>query len=473
MKQKQIKWYFLFFAVLLVFIWIMHFNGLYGQDSYEYLRYTKCIKEFIETGKNPGDYFWPMLYPIMGACFSFIFPLPFALQFLSILSLALAGIFLQKLLCLLFQVEKDVIYPYLFLFFLLSPYILRSSLVVMSDSLAVFCITASVYCFEQYKRILSPGYFLALVFFSAMAVLTRYAAFVILLPFVVAVLVVFFKNFKTSLLFAALGIVFLLLLPHIIIKKHDLLGFIHHEWVGTWSAVNLFHRDFHTSNGYASYTFDNGIYTFFNVIHPAYCFAGIVFLFFLPYRKLKSTGALIYILSFLMYALFIAGIPFQNMRFLLLSFPLVLVILFPGYRAIRQLLENKKVWKYTVWAIVIIQILLFARVFLPFYKDNKVEKAIAEKMLPYPDKTVYTFSIDGALKSYGFTGKIVNMYLIKLDTVQKIDTAGLVLFNPGQFSEIWKDKNPMLNWNFFNAQYRLVKLEDMPDGWSLYRVLCK
>ena len=89
-------------------------------------------------------------------------------------------------------------------------------------------------------------------------------------------------------------------------------------------------------------------------------------------------------------------------------------------------------------------------------------------MLRYSGRTLYTFSIDGALKSYGYTGKIINMWSTKIDTLPKTDSALLVLLNPGQYTEVWNNGKPKENWDFLRKEYAMIKLVDMPDGWVLY-----
>ncbi len=471
MKQGKLYWYFIFLLLILAFICLMKFNGLYGQDSYEYLRYTKCIKEFIKTGINPGDYFWPILYPIIGACFSLLFPLPFALQLISILSLVVSVIYLEKLLILLFKTEQGTARIYLFLFFLLSPYMLRGSLVVMADSLTILCLISGTYYFEKYRRTHAGKYFLLVVSLFTAAICTRYAAFVVIFPFAITATFIFFRNFKLKTLPLSIGAILLLCIPHLFIRSHSPLSFIHHEWYDSWSPLNLFRRQFNTSNGYSSYFFYNICYAFFNVVHPAFCFAGIILLVAslrIRYSKLKSFKLTPYIISILLYAFFMAGIPFQDMRYLLLTFPFILLILFPGYEYISSFLKKKNIRQCIMVGVVLIQLALFCRAFIPFYRYNKTEKYIATSMLHYSGRTLCTFSIDGALKSYGYTGKIINLWSTKLDTMPKADSSLLVLFNTGQFSAVWENGNPIKNWDFLHKQYDMIKLEDMPDGWVLY-----
>jgi hypothetical protein len=97
-----------------------------------------------------------------------------------------------------------------------------------------------------------------------------------------------------------------------------------------------------------------------------------------------------------------------------------------------------------------------------------MEKQISEEVLKYNNSTLYTFSIDAAVLHYGYQGKIINMWEVKVDTFPAIHEDALVLFNEKQFSEIWKNRNPMINWYYLKAKYKLTKLSDLPDNWELY-----
>jgi hypothetical protein len=49
--------------LLMLILRIVGFDGLYGQDSYEYLRYATAIHYYRPDGSHPGIYFWPVLFP--------------------------------------------------------------------------------------------------------------------------------------------------------------------------------------------------------------------------------------------------------------------------------------------------------------------------------------------------------------------------------------------------------------------------
>ncbi|HXB12099.1 MAG TPA: hypothetical protein VNZ45_08955 [Bacteroidia bacterium] len=341
----------------------------------------------------------------------------------------------------------------------------------MSDSLSILCIAAAWYYFEKYRRELSANYLLAFTFFFASAIATRYASIIVLIVPAILITILFLKNFKLSSFILAVIISISLFTPHFLIRGHNSVAFINHEWINRWAPANFFQNHFDTPDGSSSYTFYNLFYSFYNLFHPAFCFAGILFLVTLwgKGKQIKETRLAAILISVLLYAIFLAGIPFQNLRFLLLSLPLVLVIMFPGYIRICEYLTTRKLLKYALAAAIILQLAFFCRVFIPFYNDNKTERQVANRMLQYQNATVYTFSIDGALRGYGFKGNIINMSTVRIDTLKVCDTNSLVLFNTKQFSEQWKDKNPMINWEYLTKKSKLVTLESLPDGWVLYQ----
>jgi len=471
---EEYRLYLLLFFLMICFTFITGFNGLYGQDSYEYLRFTNALIEFAKHGINPGKDYWPVSYPICGIIFSAVFKPLFALQFISIISLILSGIYLEKILKILYKEETGIIRLFVFAFFLLSPYLLRASLTVMADSLCLLFITTASYCFIRYKEEKQGRFFIGFIILTTSAIATRYAAFVVLTAPVICAAYYFIRKFHIkSFLIASLAST-LILLPYILIHKSSSSDFLN-LWLQDWSFKNFLHSDFSTADGHESYTFPNIVFCLFNLFHPAYCYAGIVFLAASLKAFLKKeilTIPWIFIMSLVIYAFFLAGLPFQDLRHLILSFPFVLLLFFPGYIAIYNLLKTMKpliikpLWVFCM----IIQLAFFTRVFIPFYHYNKIEKQISGEVIKHGSPTLYTFSIDAAVQCYGFKGRIINMWEVRVDTLPVIQEDALVLFNEKQFSEVWKNKNPMLNWEYLKAKYQLIKDTNLPDDWELYSI---
>ena len=250
LKLSQINPSIYLFIFPLIFIFISRligFDGLYGQDSYEYLRYTKAIRNFILKGEHPGDYFWPVYYPIAGALTSLLTSkAAFALQLISILSFGLSAIYLNKLLSLLFVKRKYTI-SYILLFFILSPFVLKNALVIMSDMLSLLFLILSIFYFVKYKENEKVKSYYCIAVFSFLAVMTRYACAVIMLPFIVSASFTFLKKVKNykhiPFLLILIGFLFL---PHYYIRFQNTTSFLNHQWLQSWSFINFFKSNFST-----------------------------------------------------------------------------------------------------------------------------------------------------------------------------------------------------------------------------------
>jgi hypothetical protein len=88
---------------------ILGFDGLYGQDSYEYLRYSIEIKKFFLTGIHPGHSYWTAGFPILAALFSFLFPANLSIQLVSFLSLYGVLYFTWRLIMLLYKEHSNAL----------------------------------------------------------------------------------------------------------------------------------------------------------------------------------------------------------------------------------------------------------------------------------------------------------------------------------------------------------------------------
>ena len=164
------------FIIPFLFIFILRiagFDGLYGQDSYEYLRYTNAIQEYITTGTHPGNYFWPVLYPTSGSLLGFVFGTALALQLISCLSFSIACVYILKTIRLLYPTAQFRFF-YVLIFAIFCPFLLKMGIIVMSDALTlVFVVLAFYFFFKSYYKNTS----LAPIFiFATCALMTRYAS---------------------------------------------------------------------------------------------------------------------------------------------------------------------------------------------------------------------------------------------------------------------------------------------------------
>lgn len=467
--RRYHEYYFaaLILILLLLLRLLSNFNGLYGQDSHEYYRYALRWKEFLNGGAHPGNYFWPMHYPVYGALLMLLIPgIALAQQFISMLSMALLLLYAARLIRRYSsRADMGTVYGYLFLAGFLSPFLFQSAFLVMSDMLAAFLTTAAMYHLLKYREDRAGGDFLCGVFFCLSAVNTRYPAGVVLLVPAVLAAGVFFRHFRGRQLLYALLIFFVCLLPHFYIRGSGSGDFLAHDGLLTWSPQNWFMHSFVTADGKASYLMPNLLYSFSNWFYPGFICIGALLLLWVQKRDLRPAGGAL-LLPLLLYSLLLAGIPYQNMRYQLLTFPLVLVLLFPAFQRLREkFLKVRAVMLLAAAGLILIQGGLIYKYSHRIYQSNQIEKQIARALLAYPGRPLYTFWIDGALRSYGVTNPITNLWQERLTSLAP---EALVLFNEPQFREQWADKNPMVNWRFIQRNYNLQQVESLAGGWKLF-----
>ncbi len=455
-------------VVLFLMVYLFFgFDGLYGQDSYEYLRYSKSLHLFFRIDRNPDTFFWPLYYPLLGALISFIISnTALSLQLISVMSVGISAVYLNKILELIYS-RKNYSILYVTLFFFMSPMVFKTGVLVMSDMLATcFVIGTGYYSIKYIKDQKLVSIYLATIF-GVSAVMTRYASVVIIFPFGIYILYYLFKRRNHIVhLFTILILILILLFPHIYFKNHNFSEFLNHKWLQEWSFLNFFKRSFTTVDGYAVYSLPNILYAFSNVFHPKYLILGLLFL--IGFFKKKTFFKLqnIFIFSVLLYALFLAGIPFQNSRFLMLSFPFILVILFPVFDIfINKIHSRKKV--LIILSIVLLQMVIGIEGLKSVLERNYFERKIVTLIKNYQNNTLYSFDLDIALKGRGLKFDYQNLWVEEYVYFRE---DALLLFHPTKFQKQWKDKNPIKNWDNLQQKYNLELLEKLPEGWELYKI---
>jgi hypothetical protein len=452
-----------------LFAGLTGFNGLYGQDSFEYLRYSRSLHSFMAEGIPPGIFFWPVVYPLSGALLSFLLSDTLSLQLISLVCYGFTGWFILRILLQINPGSPRLLKVYVVLFFFLSPFVLRYAMTVMSELMAFCLISAALYAYFMFFVDRHPKYFFWMVSAAVAAGFTRYPAFIILAPPLVHALILFLRKFHPVyfvLTVAAAGILLVAELS------------LHGRWAGSvfgqphfagWSVMNFFRTTFETSDGHLEYKLPNILYVFTNLVHPGFIFAGAVLLLMLRKADAGSLFFKILLGSFFLYSLFLAGLTFQNDRVLLLTFPLVIILFSYPFIRLSSIIARLH-GSYIVLIILLavcIQTGLFYRAFLPFYKNSRTAKILAEEVKRYPGRVVYTFNAEQALKAYGVGNPVISMYPDKLDTFR---INSLVLFNPDGSAGQWSGYNPMMNWEKLNTAYHLKKLKTLPDGWLLCEI---
>jgi hypothetical protein len=456
-------------AFLLVFNLVFGFNGLYGQDAFEYLRYSRELHAYLSGGPLPGHFYWPILYPLSGALLSFFMPDIFALQLVSTLSFGLSLFFLQKILFKLFPGKRAGANVYLILFYGLSPFILRYASVAMAESLCILFLSAFFYHYLLFKEEADKKNFIILMGYAAAALNTRYASIVILAIPLVDAFSLYTRKFEPLRFILAILLSAVIFIPGLLLKLPLSKDISDQIIVPHWSFGNMFHHAFHSTDGYQSYMLPNIIYVFSVLVYPGFIFAGLPLLFFLRKPFILRPFILVNLLTILLYILFIAGFPFQNDRVLLLCFPCVIIFLSGAFLRSSESLSMHSMWLPVSLAVVVVllQAGLFYRAYLPFYRGSSAIREIASKMKAYPGKTIYTFNIDQGLKAYEVKNEIINLWSAR---IKNFSPGALVLINSHDTSMQWEDMNPGINWETLIKEDKLSFLENLPEDWNLYEI---
>lgn len=339
----------------------------------------------------------------------------------------------------------------------------------MSESLAMALIMGFFYFYLLFIDNINYKHLLLLVFFGCAAINTRYAAFIVLLIPGIHVFYLFIRNFRLKYMVYSLLIILLVFLPNFYLHLYQPGSVFGRSQFSYWSFLHYFQRSFTTTDGFLSYKAPNIIYVFSNLVYPGFIFIGAVLMILFKIKTINSSFMKSIAATILLYALFLAGLTFQNDRVLILTFPCVLLLFSGTYVEMSERLKKIKASYFNIMVIlvIIIQLALFYRAYRPFYENNKTIRTVATQMLLYPDKRIYTFNIDQALKAYGIKNEIVNLWDKKLTDFKP---ESLVLFNYLNSREQWKGMNPMLNWEEMNRAHHLKLKENLPGGWVLYEI---
>ena len=462
--------------LLLIVVAILYgFNGLYGQDAHEYLRMSRELHDVFSGGREMSDSIFPILFPFMGFLLSKIIPNDvIALQAVSMISFSVAFYFIVKIIGLLYENKPRTVW-YTGLFLAVSPYVFRFGLLSMSDMLCLMLIVLALYSMVSFILRKKKYHAVLALFFCSAALATRYAVSPIVIPLMIVtgIIMIRRKDWRNLFLAALCAVVPLLpdwfLRHRLLFLKFDdgrfSVGYGSNAYA--WSPLNFFRSDFINVDGVQHYDQWNIVYAFFNIIHPAFLFTGVVFLFFIRKSDWETGLSKLFISIILLYALFLAGLPYQSNRYLLQSFPLVIIFLYPAFiRMSERLFRRRSVVIAAVVSTVLLQAALFIYSFQSVHELNQTEKHISAIVKKYDPPVVYTTSITPALQSYG----VKNTKDLFMERISSVEPGSYLLFNETQFSEHFEGKKPMMNYDFIRSHYHLILVDSMFDGWKLFRV---
>ncbi len=466
-----INWlnYFLPLLIFGVLYGLFDFNGLFGQDAHLYHHYGQIFRDSLGQLTLVGDITKPVgvAYPFYGALFSLGVGLPLALQLLSLGGLLLAIFFFQRILGLLYPENKQRIALYAFICLLVSPYVLRLSYLVKTDLFCLAMVLGGFYYALRYWRDLK-GMDLGLsVLFIVTAFLGRYVAAILLIIPVLYSVYQCLKNQKWGHLLIGLGGIALAALPHYWVYGNNILGFMNVGYGPTWDLAHFFQSSFSEDIGQVKYDHINLIFILKNIWHPAYFLLGPLLLLFIRQVDYKPKESKLILGMLVLYAFYLGGISFQNLRYLSLSFPFILIFCFPAFG--RLLDYTKKVaWaKYLLIPLVLIQLALFTYLIRQNIGAMQKEQKLVTRINEISQgATVYNVGLEGPLWSYGEQA-VISLWDQEITSFEK---DAYLVDHPLLLERLLKTDVLENNYALLKEQYDLEKLEELPTGWIIYQI---
>lgn len=463
------------------------FDGLYGQDAYAYYDFVHELRNAVNEGRTPGAFFWPLGYPILLLVALTLFGDHIAVaQGLN----ALLGAVLPPLVYILARAiglrRTGALVAGLLM--AICGQALQSSLVIMSDIPALFWATASAVSLIRYwKHPRQSSRWLALsIILLSIASITRWSYLILFIPWGISVGILWKGHIHWKAI--ALGLISLLavLAPQLVYSRITASPGLSHEWAANWSLSHAFEREFTNIDGHFFYEQINAVY-YAQAIHGLYFMPPFLSVF-IPFGLLKRPPGWIAILGGWMVLpyLFLCGIPYQNIRFILIVFPPVALLVGAGIETVIRWMEKVKIRQYpfptvlaTLAALVIVaygagQTLTTAQESVrTFIERQQADKAVAQWISHYipGGSNVYTFGLTLTLKHY------TNLMVFELyyETPETLKTRWLpgqgdyLLLNLWDITYQWAGREPDIAYHWLSDQRGLTRLGQY-GNYTLFRI---
>lgn len=289
----------------------------------------------------------------------------------------------------------------------------------MSDMPALFWASLAIYFLLIYLEKRQTKFLFLLGFAIVFSMLTRYVYGLSLVVVSIVLLVhhVSFRKFMFEIIFLTL-IIFLLSIPQLILNLKTLHASLYHPWLQNWNLTNFWITDRTTADGHLYVKVPNLVYYLsspfrwsdFTPIGFAIFAAGIA----TSFQAKFSLVSKIMIVWFLVFYLFLCGIPIQNPRFAL---SLYLPIFYFHFEFFRYIFASK--FRLPAIGLTILLIL-----FKGFSSGNFLLRSIQEKNVMYSDAKEFLNSVPP--NSLIITWDFFEAYHIyfptqPLETIHKID----------------------------------------------------
>jgi 4-amino-4-deoxy-L-arabinose transferase-like glycosyltransferase len=442
-------------------------DGLYGQDGFAYYDFAQDILYFMETFNPPPPFFWSVGYPMQLTIGFSMFGVSESVALgVSIGMGALIPVLVYGL-----AIQFKLRSPYAFLAGLLMAFsgqALQSSLVIMSDVPALFWATLSMLALLRYTESSKRRWLILCAFSVSFACLSRWIYLILPPLYLIAVLRTWKRHIRW--IDGLLAIIFGLIpaIPQIAYNQINPTPLLNHSWVEGWSPLNAIRQHFTNIDGMFHYEKINALFYAYPVYDLSYLsqlLTIFVFIGCIALVRQRQWRMTILLLGWLILPfLFLVGIPYQNIRFALIIFPAVAILMGYGLQAIISIQHSIR-W---VFVVLCLSGLLHTAINGFDYANSFVEHHQSEKEIitwldgKIPDNaTLYTFGSTLTLEHYT-DYSIIEIFYESPNTLKQRWFKGrtdYLLLNIWQIENQWQGRNPQANYHWFRDERGLTIID--------------
>jgi hypothetical protein len=463
------------------------FDGLYGQDAYAYYDFAGELRAAANQGRAPGHFFWPLGYPAVLAAAQTLFGTqPATAQTLNVIM----GALLAPLVYVLARQIGSGIFGGLVAAVLMGicGQAIQSSLVTMADIPALFWATLSAVLLWRYiNHFVETGHYASLAMsalFLALACVSRWLYLALLIPWAIVLLLAWKGRIRWRASLVALAAALTIFLPQLAYSRTNPYPVLNHAWVEGWSPANIVSQVFNNVDGHFEYANINALYyakPFYDAYYLSPVFTPFLLLGLWHLLRQKQVAALVMLVTWVLLPyLFLAGIPYQNIRFPLIVFPAVAILAGCGFEYAAQLIGRFIRPRYA-YALLSVLILFGAGYsldvgthtindFIARQQEDKQVAAWAGERVP-DGATIYTFGLTLTLQHYTSLN-VHELFYETPATLQQKWTPGqpdYLLLNIWNIENQWVGLDPQLDYHWLRDTRGLIRL-GKNGYYTLYRI---
>ncbi|MCC7449533.1 MAG: glycosyltransferase family 39 protein [Anaerolineae bacterium] len=466
----------------------LRFDGLYGQDPYAYYSYGQQVRDSASRLQLPGKFYWPLGYPALVALgFILTNDQPLGPQMVTLMAGAAVSV-LTFLLTFELARSSSRSQPFARIAGLIAwavvavcGQLIQSSMVIMADAPALMWSTLSAWALVRYGRTRRARWIVLTAFALAWATMTRWQ-YGGLAP-VWALYVITQRPIHWRHIVLAVMVGLITLSPQIAHSIQNPDPLLSHQWVQGWSFANAFARDFVTVDGTFHYDQTPAVYyaqPLYNVYFMSPLLIPLVVLGMMALFTSPPDRGILLVGWIAMQYGFLAGIPYQNIRFALAVFPPLAVL--AGIGAV-WLLSRRIRYQHFVQLVVVLVIsyglLTTLHAAIPmitsFVAIKDADLAAArwiEAHIPEPESTVYCLDLLLTMEHYttlrpvqifGLSPEVLN------DQLAHRPRPAYAVFNLWTTEHQWVGKSPWIVYHWLLDHPGLTAIGTF-GNYTLFRI---